>query len=332
MVNLFKRKKFLSLLGFLPSEIRFFNGNGNGDGNGDAGIGGPGGVGSQTGGAVGTGGVLGGETPSGEVPTGGSPDLSLDEAIGILGGAYPSAQPSTPSAPSNLSDLENAFSPPSFEFTPEGEPIAGTTVGFGRPGAMPSGGLTQVGVNFVGALIDILSGLLGLFTGQPAVGIGVSSAQTLSQRTTGKTLGQKFAAEAKAVTFAAVNVQAQAPSAKVESAPVSPSTKGTPITISPYSGQISEGLNEGLFSIPITQKEPSSYYAKTTSVPLSTSLFGAGKESGGGLMIFPTSTKGIEAEGSSLLKKQEPVIDTTSLLFLLGMGVVGIVLRKGARA
>jgi hypothetical protein len=105
---------------------------------------------------------------------------------------------------------------------------------------------------------------------------------------------------------------------------------------SPESLTLTEGNLEPILSLP--QKElsfPSTSYAKAGYPSLSASLFGIMAKEGEGLMIFPSSAGGVEPEMSSLLqagKKQEPLIDTTSLLFLLGMGVVGMVLRKGARA
>ena len=350
MVNPFKRKNFIPFLGFLPSEIRFQNGNGNGDG--DAGIsldlGGGFSLDLSTGGLS-----LGAEPGQCEVSTGitgagEAPSSDLNEASyspDFTGYAF-EASPSV-SEPSASPDLSEAFSPAySPQISPEeGAPITGTTSAFAREGFfdLPHGGLTQQGATFTGGLIDIGLGLLGMFTGIFGA-LGVALGQLTSKSFEGKTLGPTIAGKFQATSFPAVNVQAQ-PSVKSSTQPsaqpsAQPSTKGTPITLSPYTGSKTEGNLESVLSLSSAQKAPSSYpstyYAKTPPQSLSTSLFGVTEKvtakEGGGLMIFPSSASGIEKEGSSLLKKQEPVIDSTSMLFLLGMGVVGMVLRKGARA
>lgn len=347
-------KRTLPTLGFLPSEIRFYNGNGDSSagaygGNGDVGGEPGGGEPGQGGGGGSPGAVSGPSAPSAEpsAPSA-SPDPSLAEAMNILGGAYPSVQPSapvpsapdlgineamnilqgaypstptstpTPSTPSDLSDLQNSFSPPSF---PKAK---GLTWGKAADTA------AKIGISAsVFGPYSFIGSLLGLFGGSF---VAITAALGLNKGK-GYTPGEAIDLGLAALGVPQPTAKSKA-NVKAETAPTQ--ARGTPITPSPspYAEAKSGGLSEGLFSIPVSQK-PTSYlstYYKTTAYPsLSTSLYGTPSgqaKATGGLMIFPTSAAGIEKEGSSLLKKQQPVIDTTSLLFLLGMGALGMVLRK----
>jgi hypothetical protein len=337
MVNPFERKNFLPLLGFLPSEIRFQNNNGNGD------MDLAGGFGAQAGGAqagIGTGpDVPGADIPGGygEAPSP-APEMTLERAMEQLQGAYPSTpSPSLAitSEPSTMDDVSRAFSPPSSEpALTEGRPTSQAVFEFEEGKAEPSRGLTigqmadkaaELGIRASGlGPYGLIGAIFGLF-GQACI--------TLTGHKPGELIDMGLTALGL--------TQAPAPSAKTETAPApAPSVRGTPISVIEYSGMKSEGNLESVLSLSPAQKAPSSYpsryYAKTPPQSLSTSLFGVTEKvtakEGGGLMIFPSSASGIEKEGSSLLKKREPVIDSTSMLFLLGMGVVGMVLRKGGRA
>ena len=352
-------KKTLSVLGFLPSEIRFQNSNGNGD------MDLAGGFGAQAGGAVSTGGQIeisaepdrpGADIPGGygEAPSP-SPNLSLNEAMNLLEGAYPSTPSptlATTSEPSTMDDVSKAFSPPSPAFVEFEEGRAGLPLSSEWPSesrfVSTWQGIVREVENTLQGMIEarpgqikdikhmadtIIYGLLGVIgIAQPEAApalAGVGLAKGLIEKAGEKTFGQRIAeAAVPEPTFAGAWERHYG-----FTSPVSPE-----ITASPFTEAKSEGLSESLFSAPLAQKEPSfpvTSYRGTVYPSLSTSLFslktGTEKESAG-LMIFPTSASGIEKEGSSLLKKQEPLIGTPSLLFLFGMGAVGLVLRKGAKA
>jgi hypothetical protein len=343
----FKRNNpFLgSYLGFWPSEIRFFNGNG-GDSEGglngaDLGMDLGGGFGAQVGGAMGTGGVLGGEAP------GGAPEVQGPDGLFDINLSAYSPAPDVflePSIPSTMDDVSKAFSPPSpafieFEEGRTGLPLSSEWPSESRFVSTWQGIVREVENTLQGmiearpgqikdikkAVDAIIYGLLGVIgIAQPEAAPALASialGKGLIEKVGEKTLGQKIAEAAiPEPTFVSAWERHYG-----FTSPASPA-----ITASPDSEAKSEGLSEGLFSIPVSQKEPSSYlstyYGKTGYQPLSMSLFQA--KEGGGLMIFPTSGKNIEPEGSSLLKKQGPVIDSKALFFLVGMGALGMVLRK----
>ena len=277
------------------------NGNGNGDLSGPD-FGGPDVPGADI---PGPSDLPGFDVPGADIP--GPSDYGPSGLFDIELSAYSPGPTPSPTEPSDLPDLSKAFSP------------ASAVIEFEEGPELPS--------KFdISRVLDITgkTGLTIAAMSNPAFALAagvINLAAGLFKEITGITFGQFVNA-----------LMGGEPAKGMEKGPMAsvPSVRGTPITPGEYNAPKTEGLNLGLFSVPLSQKEPSSYYAKPSSVPLSMSLFGA--KEGGGLMIFPTSAKGIEAEGSSLLKKQEPVIDTTSLLFLLGMGAVGMILRKGARA
>jgi hypothetical protein len=267
-----------------------------------------GGFGAQVGGAMGTGGVLGGETPS-DAPGIQGPDGLFDINLS----AYSPAPdvPLEPSEPSTIDNLNKAFSSvPEVTPTPEWPSESRFVEAWGHPTAPYSEAtVKEIGIILNQTVTTILSfvpfgnlikGWVDVLFGAP-LGTTVSKGLAGVRMTRGESAMSKFAF--------------------------------------PESSTPSEGNLESVLSLSPIEKAPSSYpsasYGKAGYPSLSTSLFGASKESSGGLMIFPTSTKGIEAEASSLLgpgKKQEPVIDSKSILFLFGMTALGIVLRKGARA
>lgn len=226
------------------------------------------------------------------------------------------------SAPSSLPDLSEAFSPP-------GQPIDITTQIEGYEQAVEGQkgeftlGLHPSIADTLGRIIDVLiDAVFSFVPGAQPVGFAVHGLERIGKTTP----GQQFAG------FLKGSYQGQpAPSTQAQPSPalsISRPSRGyqSNISLTDYT----ESYEGGIGAISVT---PQAAIPSSKAYPsLLMSLFGTPKESSGGLMIFPTSTKGIEAEGSSLLKKQEPLIDTTSLLFLLGMGVVGMVLRKGARA
>jgi hypothetical protein len=306
--------------------------NGNGNGNGDMDLGG--GFGAQAGGAVGTGGVLGGEVPSG-APEIQGPDGLFD--INLSAYSPPPDVVFEPSKPSGLPDLEKAFSPP-------GQLIDITTQipGYEQAVAGQKRGYTfatEKEGKAVAGLIDLVVGtLVGIFTSGTtaiATAFGLAAGRTVGISPGTLAIGalakDKYGNLVVGSTPLGPSVPAQAQT-QAQAAP-SPSVKGIPITMSPegYKGKTSEGNLESVLSIPSSQKAPSSYpsyYGGTAYPALSMSLFQA-KESGG-LMIFPSSAAGAEGEMSSLMKKQEPAIDSKSILFLFGMTALGMVLRKGA--
>jgi len=356
--------KRILLLGFLPSEIRFFNGNG-GDGDMDL----AGGFGAQAGGAVSGEGQLGAEpdVPGADIPGGygeaPSPSPAPDLTQSLFNPeisdytAPPESSYGTPSPAPGLT--QGLFNPEISDYTAPPESSYGTP----SPSPAPLGsewpsesrfvstwqGIVREVENTLQGMIEarpgqikdikhmadtIIYGLLGVIgIAQPEAApalAGVGLAKGLIEKAGEKTFGQRIAeAAVPEPTFAGAWERHYG-----FTSPVSPE-----ITVSPDSEAKSEGLSESLFSVPVTQKEPSpylsTYYAKTGYQPLSLSLFGSpsmAQKEAAGLMIFPSSASGIEKEGSSLLKKQEPLIDTPSLLFLFGMGAVGLVLRKGAKA
>jgi len=178
-------------------------------------------------------------------------------------------------------------------------------------------GLVSEVADFLGRVVDVvLSAVFSFVPGAQIPGFAVHGVERVGKTT----IGQEFAGLLKG---------SQPSPASSPALSVSRPSQGyqSKISLTDYTGSYEGGIG----AIPVT---PQAAMPSSKAYPsLSTSLFGA--KEGGGLMIFPTSAKGIEAEGSSLIgtqKKQEPVIDTTSLLFLLGMGAVGMVLRKGASA
>ena len=272
----------------------------NGNGNGDMDLGG--GFGAQTGGAMGTGGVLGGGTPSG-APEIQGPDGLFD--INLSAYSPPPDVVPEPTAPSTIDDLNKAFSPvpevtPTQEWPSESrfvEAWGHPTAPYSEPTAKGIGIILDQTVKTILSFVpfgNLIKGWVDVLFGAP-LGTTVSKGLAGVRMTRGESAMSKFTS--------------------LESSPPS------------------EGNLESVFSLSPVEKAPSSYpsyYGGTAYPALSMSLFGA--KEGGGLMIFPSSTAGAEPEMATLTKKQEPLIDTTSLLFLLGMGAVGMVLRKGASA
>jgi hypothetical protein len=307
MVNPFKRKHFIPLFGFLPSEIRFQNGNGNGNGDlsgADFGMDIGGGFTMD----VSTGEIsLSAEAGQSEVSSEitGMSEASPAFNIEMQGYTPPPESSYTPSASPDLSEIFSPSEPTWPSETRFVEAWEHPVAPYSEATAKTVGLLFNEAARFVFNYIPfggyIKRGFDALF-GEP-LGAIIEKGLTGARMTRGEMAMSEF--------------------------------------ISPEPQISTEGNLESVLSLSVPQKEPSSYpstsYVKAGYPSLSTSLFSvtervSPKESSGGLMIFPTSTAGIEKEGSSLLKKQEPVIDSTSMLFLLGMGVVGMVLRKGARA
>lgn len=321
-----------------------------GDGNGDAGVGDAGvgdgegdGVGDEGGPGPGPGpGPAGAESEGSYGPSPGDLGVdSLSEAFGMP--SYESeplyeSEPSYEAPPSY--DINEAFS--FAEIGPEAEPVSQP---FGEPSpfkAQPAfdlGPVVQDAIKIIDNYAPIALPILALVYPPAAIPVAIAmiAAKGLQATTGQKPAASIFGALGLAESKGPAPAPAPTPSPVPSVAPQGYSLKGAPISIGPYQGESPGG---GISSIPVTfqaaMPSPRPYPS------LSTSLFGPQKESSGGLMIFPTSTRGVEPEGSSLLKKQdvsgagpfrrqEPLVDTTSLLFLLGMGAVGMVLRKGAR-
>ena len=177
-------------------------------------------------------------------------------------------------------------------------------------------GLVSEVADFLGRVVDVvLSAVFSFVPGAQIPGFAVHGVERVGKTT----IGQEFAGLLKG------SQPSPAPS-PVPS--VSRSSQGYRSNISLTETGYKRSYEGGIGAIPVT---PQAVIPSSKAYPsLSMSLFGTPKESSGGLMIFPTSAKGIEAEGSSLLKKQEPVIDSKSILFLFGMTALGMVLRKGA--
>ena len=221
------------------------------------------------------------------------------------------------SAPSTIDNLSNAFSPFEFEES-EVETSKGKGLTFGQLSDKAAAwGITLSRYGPLG----VVGGFFDLFG---KAFIDVTAAIGLNEGK-GYTPGQAID---KGLTALGMT-QAQAP-AQAQAQPSStPLARGAPITLSPdgYKGMKSEGNLESVLSFSPAPKAPSSYGSPyyTGYQPLSMSLFQA-KENGG-MMIFPTSGGGVEPEMSSLMKKEQSIINTPNLLFLMGMGLLGIVLR-----
>ena len=298
----------------------------NGNGNGDMDLGG--GFGAQAGGAVGSGGQVSAEPdrPGADIPGGygespsPSPNPNLNEAMNLLQGAYPSTPspaPAPASAPYSMDNLSKTFSPP--EPAPEGGKAKGSTLGQ-IADKMAEWGIRTSGLGPYG-LIGTLFGLFGKACIDTTAAFGLNEGKGY---TPGQLIDLGFGALGVKEGLGKTEGKAEAPSVSA------PSARGAPITgtAKGYSEKTSEPSLESVLSFTPIQKAPSSYpsyYGGSAYPALSMSLFQA-KENGG-LMIFPTSGGAIEPEMSSLVKKQEPVIDTPSIFFLMGMGLLGAVLR-----
>jgi hypothetical protein len=284
-----------------------------------------------------------------------APDVNINEAFAPP--AFTFTEPSYEAPPFPDVNINEAFEfaqPPSF---------------FAKPSLTQPISVTESNLALAKFAIDALNAVWGLFglalgvlgfapTPAAPAARGTSLGLGLGEKGLGlfgvKTSEKGWLSEAIVSVFApqtvaalqsqkAQTAPAPAPAVAVSPAPVSSqsySPKGTPISMTPGT-PVPYSMESSVFAIPVT---PEAAMPLSKPYPsLSTSLFGipsAPKKEERGLMIFPTSAKGIEPEGSSLLKKQdvsgagpfkkqEPVFNTTSLLFLLGMGAVGIVLRKG---
>jgi hypothetical protein len=307
----------------------------NGNGNGDMDLGG--GFGAQAGGAVGSGGQIGVEAdkPGSDIGI----DRGLAGKFDIEYEGYTPPPESVPSVPPTIDDLTNAFSSPPPEPSPTPSPIPGSewpsesrfidTWGNvvkevektlqGMAEARP-GQLKDI-KNWADAFLYGLLALIGITQPQTAPAIaGITLTKGVIEKAGEKTLGQRFAgAVVPEPTFASAWEKTYG-----FTSPATPEIE----TASPQS----EGNLEAILFVSPAQKAPSSYGSPyyTGYQPLSMALFGAKEDKG--LMIFPSSAGGVESEMSSLVKKQEPLINTSSLLFLMGMGLLGMVLRKGARA
>ena len=295
--------------------------NGNGDTEGGGGSFGPGFSGMASGG------LGSGYGPAGESISGGGLSPDKFDILGPLSEpaiSSPPPEPSAPPEPSTLDDLTNAFSP---QYAP---PETFPTEPSKAPDTVAERAVIDVcrelafeGATLVGGLIDILLGAVFAFVqGAQIAGFAVRSGEKLAETTIGKQVRDWLLMDGKPST------QRQATPSPSVSAPAL--ARGAPITLSPdgYKGSKSEGNLESVLSFTPTQKAPSSYpsyYGGSAYPALSMSLFQA-KESAG-LMIFPTSGGAIEPEMSSLMKKEQSIIDTPSLLFLMGMGLLGVVLR-----
>lgn len=336
-------KRTIPILGFLPSEIRFWNGNGdNGNDGVDGSYGGAGaGEGGPIGGATGFGGAVSG--PSGEI---GAEPSGLNDAFNPPTQETPfdiETAPYTP--PSTYPDLSEAFAPPKpfdiemAQYTPplsfETEAkITGTTLSTTpKSYVMPKPGLTKGWASFIGDLFDItLGGIFSFVQGAQIAGFFVRAGEKATKIDLSKEITKALEGFFQPVRGTSLITPTEAEEIAVQPAQPTPTPtpsrsaqNQTPISLADYSGSLGAGIS----SIPTTFE---SAVSKSTYPSLSTSLFTIQKkEEGEGLMIFPTSTKDVEKEGSSLLgtgKKQEPVIDSKSILFLLGMGAVGMILRK----
>jgi hypothetical protein len=296
------------------------NGNGNGDLNGGI-FGGPDVPGADIPGPAD---LPGFDKPGSDIPGPGDYP-GIDKGLGgrfniELEGYTPPPDPlpsSVPSEPSRyeMDNLNKAFSPAEPQVS---EPSKGKTLGeavdkFAQWGIT----MSKFGpYGLIGAFFDLF--------GKACIGItGALGMNDGKGHTPGGLIDQGLAA------LGLGEVQLSSGKGLAPSGP-GPSPRGTTITMSPdgYTEKISAAGLESVLSFSPAQKAPSSYpsyYGGSAYPALSMSLFQA-KENGG-LMIFPTSGGAIEPEMSSLVKKQEPVIDTPSLLFLMGMGLLGVVLR-----